>query len=54
LARIKELDEDDDKYKAMISQSLLPGNTIKKGGYWDIGTYGAQIRSMLKEDEVFE
>jgi hypothetical protein len=38
----------------MISQSIFPGNEIKKGGYWDIGKYGKQIREMLKEDDVFE
>ncbi len=53
LQRIKELDEDDEKYKKMISTSLLPGNEIKRGGFWDIATYGKRIRDFLQEGEVF-
>ena len=54
LRQIQELDADDEAYKRMISESLLPGNKIEAGGFWDISTYGARIRNMLVRGRVFE
>ena len=54
LRQIQQLDADDGAYKRMISESLLPGNKIEAGGFWDISTYGARVRAMLREGRVFE
>ena len=60
LRQIQQLDADDKQYMRMISTSLLPQNRIQRGGFWDIMTYGAKIRSFVdsgsyqRHSKIFE
>ena len=45
IERIKELDQNDDKFKQAMTQSILHGNKLT--GIWNMSLYGEKVRMLM-------